>query len=50
MGRAGHVVIIDLRKYLSTLLPNEIVTDAQVIQDYYPRRHNARFDHDRLRK
>ena len=26
---------------LSTLLPNEIVTDAQVIQDYYLARHNA---------
>lgn len=28
-------------EYLSTLLPNEIVTDAQVIQDYYLVRHNA---------
>jgi len=28
-------------EYLSTLLPNEIVTDAQVIQDYYLARHNA---------
>lgn len=26
---------------LSTLLPNEMVTDAQVIQDYYLTRHNA---------
>lgn len=26
---------------LSTLVPNEIVTDAQVIQDYYLARHNA---------
>ena len=30
-----------LAEYLSTLLPNEIVTDAQVIQDYYLARHNA---------
>ena len=29
-------------EYLSTLLPNETVTDAQVIQDYYLARHNAR--------
>ena len=29
-------------EYLSTLLPNEMVTDAQVIQDYYLARHNAR--------
>ena len=28
-------------EYLSTLLPNEMVTDAQVIQDYYLTRHNA---------
>jgi glycosyltransferase involved in cell wall biosynthesis len=28
-------------EYLSTLLPNEMVTDAQVIQDYYLARHNA---------
>jgi glycosyltransferase involved in cell wall biosynthesis len=28
-------------EYLSTLVPNEIVTDAQVIQDYYLARHNA---------
>jgi glycosyltransferase involved in cell wall biosynthesis len=28
-------------EYLSTLLPNEMVTDAQVIQDYYRARHNA---------
>jgi glycosyltransferase involved in cell wall biosynthesis len=31
-----------LAEYLSTLLPNEMVTDAQVIQDYYLARHNAR--------
>lgn len=31
-----------LAEYLSTLLPNEVVTDAQVIQDYYLVRHNAR--------
>jgi len=30
-----------LAEYLSTLLPNEIVTDAQVIQDYYLTRHKA---------
>jgi glycosyltransferase involved in cell wall biosynthesis len=30
-----------LAEYLSTLLPNEMVTDAQVIQDYYRTRHNA---------
>jgi glycosyltransferase involved in cell wall biosynthesis len=30
-----------LAEYLSTLLPNEMVTDAQVIQDYYLVRHNA---------
>lgn len=28
-------------EYLSTLLPNEMVTDAQVIQDYYLAQHNA---------
>ena len=28
-------------EYLSTLLPNEMVTDAQVIQDYYLARHNT---------
>ena len=28
-------------EYLSTLLPTEMVTDAQVIQDYYLARHNA---------
>jgi glycosyltransferase involved in cell wall biosynthesis len=28
-------------EYLSTLLPNEMVTDAQVIQEYYLARHNA---------
>jgi glycosyltransferase involved in cell wall biosynthesis len=31
-----------LAEYLSTVLPNEVVTDAQVIQDYYRVRHNAR--------
>ena len=31
-----------LTEYLSTLLPNEMVTDAQVIQDYYLAQHNAR--------
>ena len=30
-----------LAEYLSTLLPSEMVTDAQVIQDYYLARHNA---------
>ena len=30
-----------LTEYLSTLLPTEMVTDAQVIQDYYRARHNA---------
>ncbi len=30
-----------LAEYLSTLLPNEMVTDAQVIQNYYLARHNA---------
>jgi len=30
-----------LTENLSTLLPNEMVTDAQVIQDYYLARHNA---------
>jgi glycosyltransferase involved in cell wall biosynthesis len=30
-----------LSEYLSTLLPNEMVTDAQVIQDYYLVRHSA---------
>lgn len=29
-------------EYLSTLLPNEMVTDAQVIQDYYLAHHNAK--------
>lgn len=28
-------------EYLSTLLPNEMVTDARVIQEYYLARHNA---------
>lgn len=30
-----------LAEYLSTILPTEMVTDAQVIQDYYVARHNA---------
>lgn len=30
-----------LTEHLSTLLPNEMVTDAQVIQDYYLARHNT---------
>ena len=30
-----------LAEYLSTLLPNEMVTDAQVIQDYYLTRHQT---------
>jgi len=30
-----------LAEYLSTLLPNVMVTDAQVIQDYYLVRHNS---------
>ena len=30
-----------LTEYLSTLLPNVMVTDAQVIQDYYLVRHNS---------
>jgi glycosyltransferase involved in cell wall biosynthesis len=30
-----------LAEYLSTLLPNEMVTDAQVIQNYYLAKHNA---------
>jgi glycosyltransferase involved in cell wall biosynthesis len=30
-----------LAEYLSTLLPNEMVTDAQVIQNYYLAQHNA---------
>jgi len=31
-----------LSEFLSTLLPNEMVTDAQVIQDYYLARHSTR--------
>jgi glycosyltransferase involved in cell wall biosynthesis len=30
-----------LAEYLSTIFPNEMVTDAQVIQDYYLAEHNA---------
>lgn len=30
-----------LAEFLSTILPTEMVTDAQVIQDYYLARHNA---------
>ena len=37
-----------LAEYLSTLLPNEMVTDAQVIQDYYLAAQCA-FDNDCLR-
>ncbi len=38
LGRSYY----QLAEYLSKLLPNEMVTDAQVIQDYYQARHNAR--------
>ncbi len=38
LGRSYY----QLAEYLSKLLPNEMVTDAQVIQDYYLARHNAR--------
>jgi glycosyltransferase involved in cell wall biosynthesis len=31
-----------LAEYLSTVLPNEMVTDAQVIQNYYDATHNAK--------
>ena len=31
-----------LAEYLSTILPNEMVTDAQVIQNYYLAQHNAK--------
>jgi len=31
-----------LAEYLSTILPNEMVTDAQVIQNYYLANHNAK--------
>lgn len=31
-----------LAEYLSTILPNEMVTDAQVIKDYYLAHHNSR--------
>jgi glycosyltransferase involved in cell wall biosynthesis len=31
-----------LAEYFCTLLPNEMITDAQVIQDYYVVQHNAR--------
>src|SRR4029079_13330831 len=37
LGRRYH----RLAEYLSTLLPNEVVTDAQVIQNYYLAEHNA---------
>ena len=37
MGRRYY----QMAEYLSTILPNEMVTDAQVIQDYYQARHNA---------
>lgn len=39
-GRLGRRYY-HLAEYLSTLLPNEMITDAQVIQDYYLARHNA---------
>ncbi len=38
LGRSYY----QLAEYLSKLLPNEMVTDAQVIQDYYLARHNTR--------
>ena len=37
MGRRYY----QMAERLSTILPNEMVTDAQVIQDYYLARHNA---------
>src|SRR5215510_3656897 len=39
-GRLGRQYY-RLAEYLSTLLPNEMVTDALVIQDYYLARHNT---------
>jgi glycosyltransferase involved in cell wall biosynthesis len=39
-GRLGRSYY-KLAEYLSTILPNVMVTDAQVIQDYYLARHNA---------
>jgi glycosyltransferase involved in cell wall biosynthesis len=39
-GRLGRRYY-QLTEHLSTLLPNEMVTDAQVIQDYYLARHNT---------
>lgn len=39
-GRLGRKYY-RLTEYLSTILPNEMVTDAQVIQDYYLARHSA---------
>ena len=39
-GRLGRRYY-KLAEYLSTILPNVMVTDAQVIQDYYLARHNA---------
>ena len=39
-GRLGRRYY-QLAEHLSTLLPNEMVTDAQVIQDYYLARHNT---------
>jgi glycosyltransferase involved in cell wall biosynthesis len=39
-GRLGRCYY-KLAEYLSTILPNVMVTDAQVIQDYYLARHNA---------
>ncbi len=40
-GRLGRQYY-RIAEYLSTLLPNEMVTDARVIQDYYLARHNTR--------
>jgi glycosyltransferase involved in cell wall biosynthesis len=37
MGRRYY----QMAERLSTILPNEMITDAQVIQDYYLARHNA---------
>ncbi len=37
MGRRYY----QMAERLSTMLPNEMITDAQVIQDYYLARHNA---------
>jgi len=39
-GRLGRQYY-RVAEYLSTLLPNEMITDAQVIQDYYLARYNS---------